>query len=248
MGRLLSIAGDFPVKDYSQIRDSLKTGDVFAFQGQDELDWMIQLAEGQPFNHVGMVYRDGDNLYFWDAPGGGQQFPDPLTHTTHAGCRVAPLDHLTAGPGQKGVLDYYMSEEVALYSRQLVTPLTDEQLGALDIFFHVADGTPFPGQDVKLPDEFGLGVGLALSFFIGNAFKATIAGNFFCAHLIAETYMRMGMLPIAPFPANAYSPADFMSTDQEQLPLIAPNALTDVVQVTYDIGAPLVQAVPSGSR
>ena len=92
---------------------------------------------------------------FGDAPGGGKQFPDPITNTTHAGCRVAPLDYLSAAPGHQGVLDYYMSEEVALYSRQLSTPLTSDQLAALGLFFGLADGLPFPGQDVNLPDELG---------------------------------------------------------------------------------------------
>ncbi len=238
MQKLLLIAGDFPVKSYKEIRDSLKTGDLFAFQGKSASDWMIQMAEGAPYSHVGMVYRDGDKLYFWDAPGAGRNFPDPITGTTHSGCRVAPLDKLSAATGEEGILDYYMSVEVDLFVRQLAAPLERKQLAALEIFFHRASGAPFPGRDVRLPAQFGPAAGLTLSYLLGLGLNLTLAGTFFCAQLIAETYMRMGLLPIAPYPANAYNPANFMSSSPEQLPLIAPHRLTGVVRVSYDAAAP----------
>jgi hypothetical protein len=215
--------------DYSVLKPTLKTGDLLLFQGDDLLDWMIQLEGDSPFNHVGMVVTPAaGGLDFWDAPGGGEQFPDPLVNTgAHAGARGADLDTLLA---------YYMHPGVSLYCRQISPAPTAAEITALNIFIALADGTPFPGQDVKLPDEFGLGVGLALSYFIGNEFNMTISDNYFCAHLIAQTYMSMGYLPTQGKPANAYSPAAFGGSAGTTLPLIG-HTLSDIVQVTYDATA-----------
>lgn len=211
-----------PPVPYSQIRNTLQTGDVITFQGKSALDYMIQIESHTPYNHVGMVIRLGPDLYFWDAPGGGKQFPDPYTNMEpHAGCRVAPLDDLLAS---------YMKDEVAMYVRQLQPALGTEQLAALNTFISVANGMPFPGDHIKLPWELGLGVGLAASYAMGKRCGLTHVGHYFCAHLVADTYMHMGLLPIAPMPANAYAPSDF---DAANIPLIG-HTLTDVVQVNWD--------------
>ena len=218
-----------PVVQYSQIRGSLMSGDVITFVGKsrDPIDWAIKMVEGQPYTHAGLVIRDGSNLYYWDAPGGGTQFPDPYRNNKlHDGCRVADLDAL---------LKYYMAEEVAMYLRRIQPVLSAGQNAALRIFIEAADGLPFPGENVKLPMRLNLGVGLGLSCAIGNEFKATIAGSFYCAHLAAESYMRMGLLPIAPYPANSYTPANFDSDDPAKLPLVAPATLTSLVEVHFDI-------------
>ncbi|HEU5133893.1 MAG TPA: hypothetical protein VFU13_02000, partial [Steroidobacteraceae bacterium] len=99
---------------YQQVRETLQTGDLLFFAGTSPVDFMIEaldVAAGDPpYSHVGMVIRDGSELYFWDAPGGGNIFRDPYAAlprnrlhtigiTSHPGCRVAPLDL---------VLPYYM--------------------------------------------------------------------------------------------------------------------------------------------
>lgn len=203
---------------YQQLRNTLKTGDLLSFEGDGSpLDWAIKFAEsGAPYTHVGMVIKDGENLYFWDAPGGGNRFPDPYKGgEAHGGCRVADLDKL---------LEYYMGEggETQLFVRQLKAECTPEQQICLRTFIAQANGTPFPGDELTLPKPFNLGAGLFLSVALGNAqerlgMNLTICGSFFCAHLVAESYMRMGLLPIHPWPANSYSPANFNSTDPAKL-------------------------------
>lgn len=212
---------------YSQLRPTLKTGDLISFSGTAALDWMIRFAEGEPYTHVGMVIEDNGTLFFWDAPGGGKEFTDPYylapngqSGKPHAGARVAALDDL---------IPYYMTVEVALYARQLTAPVTADQKAALMRFVSVADGTPFPGDWLKAPDGLNLLAGLGLSSYLGIHWKATIAGNFYCAHLVAESFMRMGMMAIAPNPSNSYSPADFNAAG---LPLIG-CALSPTVQVSY---------------
>jgi len=210
---------------YSTLRPTLKTGDILAFSGTSPLDWMIRFEEGQPYTHVGMVLQDGGKLWFWDAPGGGTTFPDPYYPGggAHDGARVADLDTLLA---------YYMTVEVALYARQLAAPVSAAQQSSLLTFISVANGSPFPGASFKLPDELNLGAGLALSALLGIKFHATIAGYYFCAHLVADSLMHMGMMAIAPFPANAYSPADLSTGGKKTVPMKG-SSFSPVVQVSY---------------
>lgn len=216
--------------NYSTLKPTLKTGDLLLFQGTDILDWMIQLESHSPYNHVGMVVTPSATEWdFWDAPGGGTQFPDPLIDNgngpAHAGARGADLDTLLA---------YYMEKPgMQMYCRQISPALTQQEIDALNIFIPLADGTPFPGQDLSWPDQLNLGTGLALSYAIGNSFNMTISDNYFCAHLIAQTYMAMGWLPTQGKPANAYAPASFGGAAGFSLPLIG-HTLSDVVEVNYD--------------
>jgi hypothetical protein len=227
-----------------------QTGDVILFEGPHDkpIDWFIQTVEGEPYTHAGIIIRQNDQLYIWDAPGGGTMFLDPDSQTTHPGARVAPLDDL---------VNDYMKSEVGLYYRQLRPAATPDQIAAMNIFIKAADGLPFPFQEPKLPDELNLGCGLAGSYAIGKKLQLTKAGTFFCAHLAAETYMRMGLMAIAPNPANAYDPADFAS---ETLPLTgcslgpvvkliytAPVAATPPASAAQTATAPPSTGVPSGT-
>lgn len=189
---------------------TFRTGDLLIFMGNssDPIDWAIQFIEGEPYTHVGMILQLDGQLYFWDAPGRGETFPDPIKGHPHTGCRVAPLEQ---------VLKYYMQSEVALYYRQLAPAPTPDQLAAMMIFIKAADGLPFPLQAPDWIDGLNLGLGLVWSYGLGTILELTQAGAFFCAHLVAETYMRMGLMKIAPYPANAYSPADFT---ENNLPLV----------------------------
>ena len=204
------------------VRDQFQTGDILLFEGPHNkpIDWFIQTVEGEPYTHAAMLIRQDDDLYVWDAPGGGQEFMDPDTHTVHPGCRVSPLNDL---------LNDYMKNEVGVYWRQLQPGAAPDQVAAMNIFINAADGLPFPAQSLKLPDELNLGVGLSASYALGKKFQLTHAGSFFCAHLVAETYMRMGLMAIHPNPANAYDPADFAG---DSLPLTN-CTLGPVVKLSY---------------
>ncbi len=186
------------------------TGDILLFEGnpKNPLDWMIQHEEGEPYTHAGMIVVIDGQQYFWDAPGGGETFPDPVTKTSHDGCRVAPLDALLA---------YYMKSELAVFYRKLNITLSAEQYAAMMIFIEAADGTPFPGQKPALPDEINLGLGLIWSYGLGKKLGLTPANCFYCAQLVAETYMRMGLMKLAN-PSNSYTPADW--ANDAALPLV----------------------------
>jgi hypothetical protein len=219
-----------PSIPWSEVVGQLNTGDVLSFAGDDPLDYAIQLVEGEPYTHVGIVIKNGTDLWFWDAPGGGNLFPDPVSkNPAQTGARVADLND---------IVSYYMTQgptggdEVEMWWRQLQPAITPAQQECLMTFVGLADGTPFPGTDYKLPPPWNLGVGFAASWAFGVEANGTIAGTFFCAQLAAQSYMAMGLLPIWPSPANAYDPATFNSNDPSKLPLIG-NTLSPTQQVTY---------------
>ncbi len=241
-----------PPVNYSAIRNSLNTGDLLTFGGSAPLDFMIEFMEaGQPYSHVGMVLRNGTNLWFWDAPGEGQTFPDPypgspLQGQSHTGCRVANLDQLLA---------YYMSDmgTKSFTLRQLAAnSISSDGAASLDLFIKMVDGTPFPSIAPPpfitaflekefpgtLPLPIDLGTGLGVSYAIGALLKMEMPGTYFCAQLIADTYMHMGLLPYFPWPPNSYEPATFDSTDPTKLPLIAPAALSVAQTVNWDLPIP----------
>lgn len=212
---------------WSQLKGTLNTGDILSFEGNDGLDYAIRMVENAPYTHVGMVIRNGDDLWFWDAPGGGQTFPDPVSKIPdNLGARVADLE---------AVISYYMTAggEVAMWWRQLTPAATPDQQASLMTFVKNADGTPFPGStDKKLPAPWNLGVGFAESWAFGVKMNGTIAGTFFCAQLCAQSMMAMGLLPLSP-PANAYDPASFNSSDPGVPKLQNGNTLSPTQQVSY---------------
>ena len=219
-----------PAIEWSDLVGQLNTGDILSFAGDGPMDYAIQFVEGEPYTHVGIVIKNGTDLWFWDAPGGGTLFPDPVSgNPLQSGARVADLNT---------VVSYYMNTtpqgggEVAMWVRQLLPAITPEQQTSLMTFVGLADGTPFPGTDLKFPPPWNLGVGFAGSWMFGVTFQGTIAGTFFCAQLAAQSYMAMGLLPIWPKPANAYDPASFNSNASSALPLIG-NTLTVTQPVSY---------------
>ena len=72
-----------------------------------------------------MVIEDGAGLYFWDAPGGGDCFPDPYAgdsdnriygkypNGVHPGCRVSVLDDVLAYYSTKVDVDGFWLRQLA---------------------------------------------------------------------------------------------------------------------------------------
>ena len=226
-----------PSYPYSQIRPTLNTGDLFFLHGTSKAGVMIEqleTAEGwPPFSHVGMVINDQGNLYFWDAPGaGGELFPDPYAsdpdnrihnkdpNGVHDGCRVADLDSVLAS--------YIKAVDVPGYwLRQLNTAVTPAQFQALRSFINRVDGMPFPEGPAPswlekylkegTPEVTGLGA----NFLFGQDRASLFFGTYFCAQLVADSYMHMGLLSMEEFPANGYSPAAFDMDGTNRLPFVS---------------------------
>jgi hypothetical protein len=228
-----------PATPYSQIRDQLQTGDILSFEGSQPLDFMINLLEEGVYSHVGIVIRDETyGLLFWDAPGGGNLFPDPyLNNVSHAGCRVANLDDILA---------YYMADMgIQTFTwRQLtpVVPIEGQVFADLVAWIISVDGAPFPGTSARIPaallfliqkyfpnvstDSLDQALGLLLTYLTGAVLLIPTSVYFFCAQLAALTYMQLGLLPTAPLPANGYAPANF---NDEPVPLVLTNGTLGMV-------------------
>lgn len=229
-----------PPSRYTDIRPSLKTGDLFLFYGQSDAGILIENLESiaglPPYSHVGMVINDQGNLYFWDAPGGGNTFPDPYAsdpdnriygQTPQEGCcRVADLDDLLA---------YYATVvEQPFELRQLSAPVSAEAFAALRIFIDRVDGFGFPrGPGGKNYEEF---TGLTANYAAGQEGITLFHGTYYCAQVVADSYMHMGILSMDEWPANSYSPADFVRTDKS-LNLIGGLTLETGIPVEYDTAA-----------
>jgi hypothetical protein len=231
-----------PSKPYSQIRSQLGTGDIFFLHGTSAAGVMIEkleeLAHWPPFSHVGMVVKDGNDLYLFDAPGGGDCFPDPYSSDrdnrtygwpgtpVHAGLRVSVLDD---------VLAYYITkvDVGGFWLRQLTPAVTQDRFEALRRFINRVDGMSFPAGPGKDPDT-QMESGLGFSFAAGQDRGSLYYGTYFCAQLVADAYMHMGLLEMEVFPPNGYSPAAFGMNDPSRLRLVAPATLEDVLFVKWD--------------
>lgn len=235
-----------PSIPYSKVRSQLNTGDLFFLHGKSDAGVMVEnleKAEGwPPYSHIGMVINDKGNLYFWDAPGdGGLCFPDPYASDQdnriygkyppdgiHPGCRVAVLDD---------VLAYYSTaitpDMEGFWLRQLTPAVTQDQFAALRIFINRVDGQPFPTGKVPWLDIPGEVTGLGATFLAGNDRASFFYGTYFCAQLVADSYMHMGLLDMELFPPNGYSPAAFTMDGTTRLPLIS-SKLGQVTFVPWD--------------
>jgi hypothetical protein len=227
-----------PAVPYTTVRPQLATGDLFflhttSTQGR-WIERLEQQADLPPYSHVAMVIKDGADLFLWDAPGGGDCFPDPYaadpdnrlygSRMDHPGCRVSVLDD---------VLAYYSTkvDVPGFWARHLAPPVSQEQFTALRRFINRVDGLPFPK---------GLGYfALAANFAAGQRGTTLYFGTYFCSQLVADSYMHMGLLEMDARPPNAYVPAhfgmdtgDFGMTDPP--PLVPPTVLGDLFFVTWD--------------
>lgn len=234
----MTIPPTSPSVPYSQERSKLGTGDLIFLHGDSAAGVMIEQLEQDegwpPYSHVGMVIKDGDNLYLWDAPGGGDCFKDPYAATdsgnrmygttVHNGCRVSVLDD---------VLAYYATkvDVPGFWLRQLTSGVSDDQFAALRTFINRVDGQSFPSGPGSEPDVSGLG----MNFLAGQDRASLFFGTYFCAQLVADSYMRMGLLGMDDFPPNGYSPAAFSMSNSNRLPLVKPATLGDVIFLVWDL-------------
>lgn len=214
-----------PPIPYSEIRGALNTGDLFFFHGTSSAAVLIENLEEAvgwpPYSHVGMVIKDGEDLYLWDAPGnGGNRFPDPYASDpdnrihgkpVHDGCRVAALDD---------ILGYYATlVDQPFTLRQLAPAASQDSFVALRRFINRVDGQPFPlGPGPRKYKEL---TGLMTNYAAGQEGASLHYGTYFCAQLAADSYMHMGLLAMEKYPPNGYSPAA-LGTDAGvgRLPLV----------------------------
>lgn len=178
---------------YNRIRNTLQTGDLVLFHGLDLESELIEIIEYSIWSHVGMVVRMPCLNYplLWEST--PRHFlTDPLLGRPKAGPRLVSLDERLT-----------MAIDKHLYDRFMVRPLrinrSAKMLRTLSAFIAEVHRMDFPGNWHMLKD-----------FLEGRLLKTRpdTRCSFYCAELIAETYMRLGLLRESP-PSNAYLPKDF---------------------------------------
>jgi hypothetical protein len=199
---------------YSAIRDSLKTGDIVFFSGNDAISSIIKLFSGGKWSHVGMVWRlkEFDNIVFiWES--------------------IAPIkvSDLEAHAALKGVQLVALCQRVRLYNgeiciRQLNKPVTPEMLCKLAECWKALASKTYEERELELLKAVYDG--------IGGASSGEDLSSLFCSELIAEAYQAMGLLAEYPegLPSNEYTPMDFSS--HRKLELMQGYALGSEIEIS----------------
>jgi hypothetical protein len=177
------------------------TGDLVLMHGLDVESELIEYVKNSPWSHVTMIVRiEGiESPLIWESSP-LSFINDMLLETKKSGARIVSLDErLDVGVKKK------LYQGFAL--RRLEVERTCEMIDALRSYIENVHSLPFP-TDWEL----------AKSYLKGRLLdEETHLDSIFCAELIAETYMHMGILASNHSP-NRYSPKDFSS--DVQLPLL----------------------------
>jgi hypothetical protein len=186
---------------YRDIRNTMLSGDLVLMHGMDMESGIIESVKHSPWSHVAMVVRiDGvDTPLIWESSP-LHFIRDMVLETRKSGARIVSLDErLEVGIMKKLYRGFAW--------RRLEVERTREMMDALRNYIEDVHSLPFP-TDWEL----------AKSYLRGRLLdEEAHYDSKFCAELIAETYMHMGLLA-SDHPPNRYSPKDF-SSDVE-LPLL----------------------------
>jgi ABC-type amino acid transport substrate-binding protein len=199
------------VKNYEDIEAQLQTGDIILFKGL-YYNNRGERSVAADWTHVGIVVRMPGN-------------PSPLVWES------TPLDNVSdteLGKKKSGAqlvplnarLKRYETETYAI--RFLKVIRDTDMLKNLFSFIYYAHALPFP-HDLQIVAKVIVAKIFSRRYRMKKRYK-----NIFCSELVAESYIRMGILPEAP-PPSAYMPADFSSA--KKLPLLKGAYLSGEVMI-----------------
>ncbi len=182
---------------YENVREELDTGDIVLFSGKGGISEWIKGFTRSKWSHVGMVIKDKawDMVLLWES-------------TT-----LSNIDDLETGRKKKGVQLVALSERIDNYTgevsvRRLITEKTPQMVEALKDLRNEIKERSYEESMIEL---------------IKSAYDGPLGQNtqdlssLFCSELVAEAYMRMGLLPVGTLPSNEYTPKDFSSERNLQL-------------------------------
>ena len=172
---------------YSEIRNSLQTGDIVLFSGKGRISNIIKWFTKSAWSHVGMVIRstEWDMLLLWES-------------TT-----LSKLKDIQSGVARQGVQLVPLSERIKTYDgrigiRRLQTHKAIRHQPLMD-FRQEVKGRAYEESKIEL---------------FKSAYDGPLGQNeedlssLFCSELVAEAYQRMGLIDNA-LSSNEYTPADF---------------------------------------
>jgi len=195
--------------EYSEVKKSLKTGDLVLFHGVETVSKLIELVEWSFWSHVGMVILpkdiglEGNDPLFWEATASGDGINDVLLgKPKENGPMLVPLS-------QRIQVDLDKQYDTHFKVMYLGRALSDDEKKALKEFVYMAH-------------EWGFPTSTELLKYYMEGRQANIASpenKVFCSQLVADTYMRMGFLS-EKYVSNGYCPDDFNKCDN--LPSLQP--------------------------
>ena len=176
-----------------------RTGDLWLFRGDSVADHAIRTLTNAPVNHVGMaVVLDDLPPLMWHAEL-GKGLLDVWTGSHHRGVQLHDLE--------AAVTQWMDRYEQSGWLRQLSVDVTPAMEDALLTTIARMDGLPFPST-----------VGLLGRVARGRVRRRAPAELAYCAEVVAEAYMAMGLLDDSR-PSNYYDPGKFWSGDDLDLEL-----------------------------
>lgn len=171
---------------YSDIRESLKTGDIVLFSGSGLVSNLIKLATGSKWSHVGMVLKldEYDFVTLWESTTLNNR-KDLLSGSYRKGVQLVQLSSR---------VDSY-DGEVAIKQLDRPIPLANKKLTELR--------AKLKGRDYERSENE-----LLKSVYDGMLGDNTQdLSSVFCSELVAEAYKTLGLLHN--HPSNEFTPADF---------------------------------------
>lgn len=200
---------------FSEIVNTLQTGDLLLAHGLEVPSLQIQALEGNMWSHVGMIVK----LPEYDTPLLWHSYPldtvaDVEWHKVKSGPMLVPL--------KEQLITALNEMHDSMYAiRRLQVDRTPEMMDAFLRFVNDAHDAVFP----SVPQMY-------LEALEGKLGIRAPKSNYFCSELIADTYMHMGLLPTNR-PPNYYQPKDFSSSGH--LPLQKGATLSDELLMMLEI-------------
>ena len=176
---------------YATIEPRLRTGDVFLFHGKSAISRQVERGTRSRFSHAAMVVRPDPSQppRLWQT-GPVKIVRDRLTRTDHGGAQLGDL---------RDALELMTDPQYGdqPYVRHLRLRRTPEFEQLTMMVLSDIDGRPFPTMNQMMTQ-----------WKAGQSRRSESDRTLFCAELVAETFMRIGLLLLSP-PPNAYSPKSF---------------------------------------
>ena len=199
---------------YSEVKETLKTGDLILFHGMSPSSKLNEVFSGSEWSHVGMVIRPEDigitsskKLLLWESN------------------TLVNLDDVELGQPKEGpmLVDLYLrmktdfsdKKDDRFHIRYNMCEVTQNMLDKLREFIKAVHMDTFPKTDFDLRKE--VFEGIVLDKCVDNS-------DYFCSKLIADTYIHMGIITDI-YPPNSYEPKDFSTAIS--LPFIKRGELID---------------------
>ncbi|OPY10627.1 MAG: Alkaline phosphatase synthesis sensor protein PhoR [Syntrophaceae bacterium PtaU1.Bin231] len=204
-GRGSTFTVELPVTEeaavsYDDVEYRLQTGDIVLFKGL-YLDRDQQPHPSENWTHAGLVVKipERQEPLLWEST--------PLESITD---RI--LGVRKGGPQLVSLRERLLTYETDVYAwRPLRVARSPEMIRAMFEYIYKVHRLPFPAQIEVIRRV------IQTRFFLRWWPRTPIYRSIFCTELIAETYMRMGLLPETP-PASAYLPLDF--SERRKIPLL----------------------------